>query len=120
MAPERVLLRNGCAISFRDAYPVSPGHTLVIPVRHVSSFFDATPEERAAMFSLLEEAKRQLQVKFCPAGYNIGINDGAAAGQTVNHLHIHLIPRYAGDRPDPRGGVRWVIPEKADYWTGRN
>ena len=72
------------------------------------------------MFGLLDEAKLQLQSEFSPAGYNIGINDGAAAGQTVGHLHMHLIPRYAGDRPDPRGGVRWVIPDKADYWTGRD
>jgi len=114
-----VLFRNEAAIAFRDAYPVAPGHTLVIPVRHVPSFFDTTPEERESMLSLLEAAKQQLQSEFGPAGYNIGINDGAAAGQTVDHLHIHLIPRYQGDRPDPRGGVRWVIPEKADYWTGR-
>ena len=66
---------------------------------------------------LLEEAKRRLDKEFKPDGYNIGINDGAAAGQTVPHLHIHLIPRYAGDRGDPRGGVRWIIPEKADYWS---
>lgn len=71
------------------------------------------------MFGLVETAKQQLQVEFGPAGYNIGINDGAAAGQTVSHLHSHQIPRYPGDRPDPRGGIRWVIPEKADYWTGR-
>ena len=115
----RVLLRNHSAIAFRDAYPVTLGHTLVIPMRHVASLFDTTPEERAAMFGLLEAAKQQMQVEFGPAGYNIGVNDGAAAGQTVRHLHIHLIPRYLGDRPDPRGGVRWVIPEKADYWTGR-
>lgn len=119
LQPERVLLGNGSAIAFRDAYPVSPGHTLVVPVRHVASLFDTTPEERAAMFGLVETAKQQLQVEFGPAGYNIGINDGAAAGQTVSHLHSHQIPRYPGDRPDPRGGIRWVIPEKADYWTGR-
>jgi len=112
-----VQLRNKAAIATRDAYPVAPGHTLVIPLRHVASFFDATPEERAAMLELLDEAKKQLQSEFGPAGYNIGINDGAAAGQTVGHLHIHLIPRYAGDQHDPRGGIRWVIPEKAAYWT---
>lgn len=117
--PARALLRNGTAIAFRDAYPVSPGHTLVIPMRHVVSFFDTTPDEREAMFDLLESAKQQLQLEFGPAGYNIGVNDGAAAGQTVGHLHMHLIPRYPGDRPDPRGGIRWVIPEQADYWTGR-
>lgn len=116
---ERVLFRNDSAIAFRDAYPVTPGHTLVIPVRHMASFFDTTPEERASLLSLLDAAKQQLQSEFGPAGYNIGINDGAAAGQTVGHLHIHLIPRYTGDQPDPRGGVRWVISEKADYWTSR-
>jgi diadenosine tetraphosphate (Ap4A) HIT family hydrolase len=115
----RLLFRNDSSIAFRDAYPVTPGHTLVIPRRHVSSFFDTTPEERTSMLELLEAAKQQIQSEFDPAGYNIGINDGAAAGQTVGHLHIHLIPRYPGDQPDPRGGIRWVIPEKADYWTGR-
>ena len=115
----RVRVRNHLAIAFRDAFPVTQGHSLVIPLRHLPSLFDTTAEERIAMFELLEEAKRQLQAEFAPAGYNIGINDGAAAGQTVGHLHIHLIPRYTGDRPDPRGGIRWVIPEKADYWTGQ-
>lgn len=113
----RLLARNDFAITLRDAYPVTPGHTLVIPVRHVSSFFDATRAEREAMVALLDLAKQQLQAQFNPTGYNIGINDGAAAGQTIAHLHIHLIPRYLGDRADPRGGVRWVMPEKADYWT---
>lgn len=115
----RVLARNRHAIAFRDAFPVAEGHTLVIPVRHVPSFFDTTDEERTSMFELLDEAKEQLQRQFSPAGYNLGINDGAAAGQTVSHVHIHLIPRYLGDRPDPRGGVRWVIPDRTDYWTGQ-
>lgn len=113
----RVLLRNETAIVVRDAFPVTRGHTLVIPLRHVDSFFDTSAEERAAMFELLDAAKQLLQAEYTPAGFNIGINDGAAAGQTIRHLHMHLIPRYAGDRPDPRGGVRWIIPEKADYWT---
>ncbi|MBS3996790.1 MAG: HIT family protein [Hydrogenophaga sp.] len=113
----RVLFRNETAIVVRDAFPVTLGHTLVIPLRHIESFFDTSAKERAAMFELLDAAKQQLQTEFAPAGFNIGINDGAAAGQTIRHLHMHLIPRYAGDRPDPRGGVRWVIPEKADYWT---
>ena len=117
---KRVLFRNDAAVAVRDAYPVTPGHTLVIPRRHVASYFDATPLEREAMLALLDAAKQQLQAEFGPAGYNIGINDGAAAGQTIGHLHMHLIPRYAGDRPDPRGGVRWVIPDKADYWTELN
>lgn len=113
----RVLFRNYAAVAIRDAYPVTQGHTLVIPLRHIASFFDATARERDAMLALLDQAKLQLQSEFNPAGYNIGINDGAAAGQTVGHLHIHLIPRYPGDRPDPRGGVRWVVPDKADYWS---
>ncbi len=69
--------------------------------------------------TLLEEAKKGVDAEFHPDGYNIGINDGAAAGQTVPHLHIHLIPRYKGDQPDPRGGVRWIFPDKADYWSKR-
>jgi diadenosine tetraphosphate (Ap4A) HIT family hydrolase len=115
----RIVFRNSAAVAIRDSYPVTPGHTLLIPVRHVASFFDATPSERQAMLTLLDMAKLQLQAEFGPAGYNIGINDGEAAGQTVGHLHMHLIPRYPGDRSDPRGGVRWVIPDKADYWTER-
>lgn len=113
----RVLFRNDAAIVIRDAFPVSPGHTLVIPLKHVESLFETSAEDRAAMFELLNVASQQLKTEFAPAGYNIGINDGAAAGQTIRHLHMHLIPRYAGDRADPRGGVRWIIPEKADYWS---
>ena len=116
---ERVVLRNEWAMVVRDAFPVSPGHTLVIPIRHVGSFFDTTATERQALLKFLDDAKQQLDAEFSPAGYNIGINDGADAGQTVGHLHIHLIPRYTGDQADPRGGVRWVIPEKADYWSAR-
>ncbi len=101
----------------RDAFPISLGHTLIIPKRHVGSFFELAADERAELLALLDKAKTVVDKEFSPQGYNIGINDGAAAGQTVPHLHIHLIPRYQGDRPDPRGGVRWIIPEKADYWT---
>lgn len=112
----RIRDRNDCAVVVRDAFPLTQGHTLVIPTRHVESFFDTTAVERGALLSLLDRAREQLQAELRPDGYNIGINDGRAAGQTVGHLHIHLIPRYAGDREDPRGGVRWVIPEKAAYW----
>jgi diadenosine tetraphosphate (Ap4A) HIT family hydrolase len=113
---ERVLHARQTAVAIRDGFPVSPGHTLVIPKRHVGSFFEVTDAERADLMSLLAAAREELDREFHPAGYNIGINDGAAAGQTVPHLHIHLIPRYAGDLDDPRGGVRWVLPEKAAYW----
>jgi diadenosine tetraphosphate (Ap4A) HIT family hydrolase len=101
----------------RDGFPISPGHTLIIPRRHIASFFDATSAERTSLLELLDVARNQLVKEFAPAGFNIGINDGPAAGQTVPHLHIHLIPRFAGDVADPRGGVRWVIPTFADYWS---
>ncbi len=115
----RVVEESTLAVVIRDEFPVAPGHTLVIPRRHVGSFFDITDEERAELFALVASARQKLDDEFRPDGYNIGINDGAAAGQTVPHLHIHLIPRYRGDHPDPRGGVRWIFPEKADYWSPR-
>jgi diadenosine tetraphosphate (Ap4A) HIT family hydrolase len=115
----RILGENVHAVWIQDGFPVSPGHSLVIPKRHLASFFDATNEERLALLQLLDRAKAAAEAKFHPDGYNIGINDGPAAGQTVPHLHLHLIPRFQGDLPDPRGGVRWVIPDKADYWSRR-
>lgn len=114
---DQILIDRPLALAKRDGYPVSKGHTLIIPRRHVVSFFETTEEERLAMLKLLDEMKARLDREHTPDGYNIGINNGAAAGQTVMHVHMHLIPRYAGDRPDPRGGVRWVIPEKAAYWN---
>ncbi len=119
LAPGRVIDSDRHGLVFRDAYPVSPGHTLVIPRRHVTSFFDLTAAERESLFVLLDSAKRRLDEEMKPSAYNIGINDGPAAGQTVPHAHIHLIPRYAGDVTDPRGGVRWIFPKRADYWSGR-
>lgn len=115
----RIVFSDDVALVIRDAFPVSPGHTLIIPRRHVGSFFELTPPERARMFELLTQAKAELDGTLQPDGFNIGINDGAAAGQTVAHLHLHLIPRYRGDTPDPRGGVRWVLPAKAKYWSGQ-
>ena len=116
---ERILGESRYAIWIRDGFPVAPGHSLVIPKRHIGSFFEATGDEKDALILLLDTAKAAADSEFHPAGYNIGINDGAAAGQTVPHLHVHLIPRYEGDSEDPRGGVRWVIPSKADYWSNR-
>ena len=112
----RIIDSNRIGVVIRDAYPVSPGHTLVIPRRHVSSFFGITETERTGLMDLVVRAQALLQPEYAPDGYNIGINDGANAGQTVPHLHLHLIPRFAGDVSDPRGGVRWVIPDKAKYW----
>jgi diadenosine tetraphosphate (Ap4A) HIT family hydrolase len=114
---ERVVQKSEFAIAIRDGFPISPGHTLIIPKRHVSSFFDVTDAERIDLMFLISAARDDLDRQFRPASYNIGVNDGPAAGQTVPHLHIHLIPRYAGDADDPRGGVRWVIPAKASYWS---
>lgn len=116
MPASRIIDRNAVGLVVRDAYPVSPGHTLVIPERHFVSFFDTTETERVGLMSLLSSAKIQIDAEFAPAGYNVGVNDGSSAGQTIPHLHIHLIPRFEGDTPDPRGGVRWVLPEKAKYW----
>lgn len=113
---DRVRWSDDLCLVIRDAFPVSPGHSLVISRRHIGSFFELTTEERVSVLAALDVAKQELDAEFAPAAYNIGINDGPAAGQTVPHLHVHLIPRYEGDMEDPRGGVRWVIPDKARYW----
>ena len=113
---ERIIDSNEFGMTIRDGYPVSPGHTLVIPKRHIGSWFESTSDEQLALLDLLASAKTVIQGELNPDGYNIGINDGPTAGQTVPHLHMHLIPRYKDDQVDPRGGVRWVIPEKAKYW----
>jgi diadenosine tetraphosphate (Ap4A) HIT family hydrolase len=110
-----MVLENDLAYARYDLYPVNKGHLLIIPKRHFPDFFEATPEERAAIFDMTDQGKALLDNKHSPDGYNIGINAGIAAGQTVMHLHVHLIPRYDGDMPDPRGGVRGVIPEKQSY-----
>ncbi len=113
---ERILHDNAHTVVIRDAFPVSEGHTLIIPKRHVASFFDLTPAERNSLMELLDWANSDLLSRFGPDACNLGINDGVAAGQTVLHLHVHLIPRYVGDISDPRGGVRWVLPSRAKYW----
>jgi diadenosine tetraphosphate (Ap4A) HIT family hydrolase len=115
----KILLENGHAFAFLDGFPVTPGHSLIVPKRHMVSFFEATSEEQAALFDLVAQMRQLILAKRSPDAFNIGINDGCAAGQTVMHLHIHLIPRYAGDTQDPRGGVRWIMPEKAPYWKKR-
>jgi len=110
-----VSLRSELAYSARDTYGVSPGHTLVIPKRHVASFFELTPEEVVACMDLINEEKKLLDEEYKPDGYNIGVNIGPAAGQSIFHVHIHIIPRYKGDVENPQGGVRHVIPTKAHY-----
>ncbi len=115
---ERIVAENEHAMLFFDGFAVSPGHSLIVSKRHVGSLFELSESERQALFALLDVAHSRLTESHHPDGFNIGINDGPAAGQTVPHLHVHVIPRYTGDQPDPRGGVRWVIPEKANYWSG--
>ena len=117
IADDRIVGRQGTALAIRDGFPVSPGHTLIIPRRHLGSLFGIPGSDLLDLLQLLAQTKAALDREFYPDGYNIGVNDGAAAGQTVPHLHIHLIPRYQGDQPDPRGGVRWIFPDKADYWS---
>ena len=106
--PQGVSLDNELAFSARDSYPASPGHSVVIPKRHVASFFELTPEEVAACMELISEEKRLIDAEFKPDGYNIGVNVGQAAGQSIFHVHIHIIPRYKGDVDNAQGGVRHV------------
>jgi diadenosine tetraphosphate (Ap4A) HIT family hydrolase len=107
--PADVLLQNALAYVRYDNNALSRGHVLVVPKRHVASYFDMTAEEQAAVLTLLNEAQRAIQAKHAPDGYNIGVNIGKAGGQSRMHVHVHLIPRYAGDVPDPRGGIRCVL-----------
>ena len=116
ISQDRVLFDTENVLAVWDNYPVSPGHALLIPKRHVPAWFDATEEEQKELVHAIGNTRLLIEDAHSPDGYNIGINSGAAAGQTVPHLHIHVIPRYAGDVEDPRGGVRWVLPEKAAYW----
>ena len=106
---------NASAFSVRDAFPVSEGHILVIPKAHVSSLTSLSDIDYSRCFDLVRSVTRDVQEKYEPYGFNIGVHIGEAAGQTVSHAHMHVIPRYQGDVSNPRGGVRGVIPENADY-----
>ena len=101
-----------------DGFPVSPGHALVVPRRHAAGWDDLTAAEQQALFDAIGRVRELIAGRHAPDGFNVGFNDGPSAGQTVLHFHLHVIPRYAGDAPDPRGGVRWVLPHKAAYWQG--
>ena len=114
----RILLEGEHALAIADGFPVAEGHTIVIPRRHVASLFDLTQDEQAAVWRMVALVRVRLVAELRPDGFNVGLNDGPAAGQTVMHAHVHVIPRRAGDVADPRGGVRWVVPGKAAYWAG--
>lgn len=106
---------NELAFAIRDHYPASPGHSLVIPRRLVAGWDECTPDEQQALLGLVAVVKQQLHDELHPDGFNIGVNEGAAAGQTVFHLHVHVIPRFIGDVPDPRGGVRHAVMGRGNW-----
>lgn len=116
--PARVFYEGALVFGCWDGFPVSPGHALLIPRRHVASWFEVTREEQLALLEGIDRAREEILKRHGPAGFNIGVNVGQAAGQTIFHVHVHVIPRYRGDVPNPRGGVRHVIPDKADYIAG--
>lgn len=113
------MARSKLSVIIRDGYPVSPGHTLLIPNRHVADWFELSGEEVADLLSAAHHAKGVLDSELHPDGYNLGVNAGVAAGQTVMHVHLHLIPRFAGDTPDPRGGIRNCVPHRGHYDSTR-
>jgi diadenosine tetraphosphate (Ap4A) HIT family hydrolase/5-methylcytosine-specific restriction endonuclease McrA len=119
LATSEVVVSDDLVAAVTDGFPISPGHTLVVSRRHVGDFFALTPEEQAAMWRMVSTVKSTLEEQHHPDAFNVGINIGDAAGQTVGHAHIHVVPRYSGDIADPRGGVRWIIPSKARYWNGK-
>ncbi len=111
----KIIADSDLAFAIFDKYPVSPGHVLIIPKKHCNNFFDLNHAEQSTCLILLNQVKKILDADYKPNGFNVGINIGEFAGQTISHVHIHLIPRYQGDIDDPRGGVRSVIPEKKVY-----
>jgi diadenosine tetraphosphate (Ap4A) HIT family hydrolase len=113
---EMLIASRERAVAFPDAFPVNPGHCLVIPRRHEADFFALSREEQEDIWDIVWELRELLEAEHDTKSFNVGINAGELAGQTVPHAHVHVIPRYAGDVPDPRGGIRWLIPERAPYW----
>jgi diadenosine tetraphosphate (Ap4A) HIT family hydrolase len=112
---DEIILQNAFWYARWDKYPVSKGHMLVIPFRHIQNCFDLSEDERSSLFELIDACKKLIDEHHAPDGYNIGANIGYVAGQSVMHCHIHVIPRYAGDTDHPRGGIRGVIPHKREY-----
>ncbi len=112
----RIAWSSPLAIALWDIYPISLGHALVMPRRHAASWSELTADDKAALTAGVDAVRALIDERYRPDAYNVGFNDGEAAGQTIMHFHTHVIPRYQGDAPDPRGGVRWVLPDKAAYW----
>jgi diadenosine tetraphosphate (Ap4A) HIT family hydrolase len=110
-----IIEESELAYSRWDNFPASDGHAEVVPKRHIESYFDLTEEEVLSIHGLAIATKHVIDERYNPDGYNIGVNDGEAAGRTVHHVHLHLIPRYVGDVPEPRGGIRHIIPGKGSY-----
>ena len=116
IASDPSVQQGGAVVAIPDGFPLNPGHTLVVPRRHVADLFALTPEDQVDVWRLVAAVRERLLAERRPAGFNIGLNVGEAGGQTVAHAHVHVIPRFLGDVADPRGGVRWVIPARAAYW----
>ena len=117
VSPDRNYLNGEFGFAQWDKHPVNPGHSLVIPHRHIPTYFDAEEGERNGLWDMVNEVKEIIDTKHNPDGYNIGINIGPVSGQSILHLHIHIIPRYQGDMENPQGGVRGVIPGRQKYET---
>lgn len=117
LRPDSIVAEDEYALALRDRYPVADGHTLVIPRRHIESAFDLSADELASLWALVARVRGALAAELAADAFTVGLNDGIAAGQTVMHAHVHVIPRRTGDVEDPRGGIRWVIPARAAYWN---
>ncbi len=116
IASAAALIADGSAVAMPDGFPLNPGHTLVVPRRHIGDLFSLSPVEQADVWRLVARVRERILREHRPDGLNVGLNVGAAGGQTVDHAHVHVIPRLQGDVDDPRGGVRWVVPSRAAYW----
>lgn len=116
MEEYRIVSSSDTAFAIRDSFPLTEGHTLIIPRIHVKSLYDLSADDQGAAWKLVSHVRQELMEEFGVHEFNIGTNDGSAAGQTIEHAHIHVIPRRQGDVLDPRGGIRNIIPAKARYW----
>jgi diadenosine tetraphosphate (Ap4A) HIT family hydrolase len=115
-----ILWESSLLVAIRDRFPLNPGHSLIVPRRHVADWLGATRDEQQQLVKAVDEVRAILQRERPADGYNVGFNAGVAAGQTVLHAHLHVIPRFVGDVPDPRGGIRHVVPQRARYWETRS